>query len=741
MLNNSLENSLRNAKKFIKIDEFENASEIYKSILIKYPKNKRVFDLLKSLKKNQFEVKLKKIDLHISKNNLLEAEKEGDELLLSHPNEIELLKIIGMIKGHLKKYDQAKNIFLTLIKIEVPSYMTFANLGNIFYLEKNYSEAAKHFKKSIELNPNFAVPYNGLALLFTVNEQYELALENFKISLKMDPRSKDTLSNLGNCYKEMNKYELALEYYYKALEIDKNFPEAYNNIGIIMSFENKSLEAIVNFTKAIELTPNYVDALYNRGVSFHNTEQISDAILDFEKVISIDPNYGNAYLSLGNAFFQLKNYEKAIHNYLIGVELIPTQYEALNNLGVCYTNLKQYDESIKYFDRSINSKLDYSLAYNNKGNALNILCRFEEAFDCLDLALNLNKKNPEISLNIGNLMTIQSKYVDATKFYENAIKLNPNYADAYFNLSLIKLLCCDFENGLRFFEWRLRPDRKDPIYNSYIEKTWDGKVSLKDKKIVVLSEQGLGDTIQFSRFVKLLSLKTKDIIFKVQDTLVDIISDFDKNIKVVGNSKNIKDFDYQIPLMSLPFAFNINYKTIPAEKKYLFAKDNLIDKWKAKIGSKGFKVGISWKGSNSDADRFRSFSVNEFEILSSIEGIRFISLQKNDGLQELDSNLKINIEDYSNEIDNGNQAFLDTAAIIENLDLVITCDTSIGHLSGALNCPTWIVLASSHDWRWFLNNENSAWYPSVTLFRQKTLGDWTFPFLSIKEKLLNNIKI
>ena len=259
--------------------------------------------------------------------------------------------------------------------------------------------------------------------------------------------------------------------------------------------------------------------------------------------------------------------------------------------------------------------------------------------------------------------------------------------------------------------------------------------------IVILSEQGLGDTFQFSRFINLFDLKNTKIVFKVQDCLIEIISTMNKQIKVIGNSQKVDHFDYQIPLLSLPFAFNTTYLTIPCEKKYLKAKKELVKYWKDRIGSNGFKIGIAWQGSSSDADRFRSFQLKEFEILSSLKNVRLISLQKNNGSEELKSNTSFKVEDFNSEMDIGDQAFLDTAAIIENLDLVITCDTSIAHLSGALNCPTWIMLAATHDWRWFFDNQKSPWYPSVKLFRQTELQDWTHPFESMKRTLITDFKI
>ena len=234
---------------------------------------------------------------------------------------------------------------------------------------------------------------------------------------------------------------------------------------------------------------------------------------------------------------------------------------------------------------------------------------------------------------------------------------------------------------------------------------------------------------------------TKQAVVLVQDCLKELISSMSKNITVVGNKeKDICEFDYQLPLLSLPYAFKLTYKTVPKYFQYLKAKENLIKYWDKKIDSNNFKIGIAWKGSDTAADRFRSFSPKEFEILSNLDNVTLISLQKNRS-NDLKSLKSIKILDFTDEIDEGSDAFLDTAAIIKNLDLVITCDTSIAHLSGALGCPTWIMLGKQHDWRWFLNNDHSIWYPSVKLFRQTMLEDWKHPFQEMKKLLIQQFNL
>ena len=741
MPNTSVEIAFRNAKKFINQNDFDNASMIYKDILKKFPKNRRASDLLSSLKNTDIEKNIKAFEKLCTHSSLIEAEKEGEKLFALYNNEIRFLSVFAAIKANLGKLNEAKEVFLKLLEIDPNPYMTLGNLGNISYIEKKFDESARYFKKALEENQNFGMGYNGLGLLFLKKNQIESAIKNFQKCLHYEPSNHSALLNLGNCFKELMMFDKAMVYYKKVLQINKNDFHAFNNIGVLYKEKNEFILAVDYFTRAIELKFDYYEAYDNRGIVYNKLAKTQEAIEDFKKSIYISPNYADAHAHLGNIYFEKNRFSEAKEHYLKSTRLLPGQCQILNNLGACYAELKEYEESLDFFDQAINIKLDFGAAYNNKGNALNSLVRIKEALKHLELAAKLLPENHEIPSNIGNVMLLQSRYAEATKYYEKSIELNPNYADAYFHLSLVKLLHSDFHNGLKLYEWRLDQNLKKKIFNQVIEKKWNGKDNLTNKTIVVLSEQGLGDTIQFSRFLKLFNSKTTNIIFKVQYCLIEIISKMNTDIKVISNSEKVDYFDYQIPLLSLPLAFNMTYSTIPSEDKYLSAKRELVKYWKSKIGSNGFKIGIAWQGSSSNADRFRSFQLKEFEILSSLKNVRLISLQKNKGSEALKLNTSFNIEDFTKEIDIGDQAFLDTAAIIENLDLVITCDTSIGHLSGALNCPTWIMLGKHHDWRWFFDNEKSPWYPSVKLFRQSKLQDWKTSFEYMKQTLIDDFKI
>tara|TARA_E500000178_G_scaffold356659_1_gene436754 strand:- start:12375 stop:14600 length:2226 start_codon:yes stop_codon:yes gene_type:complete len=741
MLKNSIENTIREAKRFQNKNDLEGAFEIYNSYLKSYPKNIRIAKMLQDVKKQKLEQDLNEFKELFESDIYHKAEKIGDELNKTHYDKIEFLRLYGTLKAKLNKLNEAKEIFLRLLNIEPNPYMTLNNLGNIFYLENDYDQATYYYKKSLKENKDFAAVRNGLGLIFLHKKDYDKAKETFEEYIKLLPNDEHGYINLGNCLKELESYEEALKYYNKALEINKYNPIIYNNIGTIYGVTKNNNLALESFSKAIEINEDYIEALINRAEILINRDMNDEGLLDLNKAIKLSPdNYRCNYL-LGVFHYDTKNYKIAVKYFIKINELVPEKRETLNNVGMCYLHLKEYDKSIKYFDLAINADLNNPVSYNNKGNILMLKSEFDEAEKIFEFALSLDPSNEKTLLNLGNLRQIQSNFAEAIRCYTLSTRLKEDYADAYFNLSLIKLLHADFKSGLELYEWRLHENRESPIFDKEIPKRWNGKDDLKNKTIIILAEQGLGDTIQFARFVKLFNHKTTKVFFKVPDCLKDLISTMCKNISVIGFKDHVGSFDYQIPLLSLPYAFNMTYLRIPPTDKYLSARNDLVKHWKKKLGTNGFKIGIAWQGSDTNADRFRSFKPEEFQILSSLKNIRLISLQKNSKLESLHKQNKINIEDYSKEIDNGKQAFLDTAAIIENLDLVITCDTSIAHLSGALNCPTWIMLGEKHDWRWFLNNDKSIWYPSVKLFRQTELENWKHPFEKVKELLKSDYKL
>ncbi len=309
------------------------------------------------------------------------------------------------------------------------------------------------------------------------------------------------------------------------------------------------------------------------------------------------------------------------------------------------------------------------------------------------------------------------------------------YAEAYWNQSLCFLQIGRFEQGWGQYEWRKK--REKPIAaRSYLQPLWLGEEDIAGKTLFIYWEQGLGDTIQFCRYAKLAEARGAKVVMSVQKPLHRLLTQLSPTIQIIGGKENPINFDYHSPLLSLPLAFATTSENIPAEIPYLYAEQERLDNWKQRLGDNGFKIGICWQGKKGKVDVGRSFPLKELFNIATIPDVRLISLQKNEGTEQL-TNLPegMKVETLGADFDSGPHGFLDTAAVMESLDLIITSDTSIAHLAGALGRPTWVALKQVPDWRWLLEGNNSSWYPTLRLFRQKIRGEWKPVFDEMQKEL------
>jgi len=435
------------------------------------------------------------------------------------------------------------------------------------------------------------------------------------------------------------------------------------------------------------------------GVLFGITGKVNESINVNQKLIDLFPNDNVAHNNLGNSFKILGKLEKSRKSYAKAIELKPDYAEAHNNLGVTLHELGEFDQSLKSYAKAIELKPNYVEAYNNLGITLQELGKLDEA----------------------------------QKSYTKAIKLKPGFADANFNLSTLLNLKGNLKEGLKLYEWRLHKT-KGITQRPRKELTWDGEESIQGKKILVYEEQGLGDIIQFYRYLFLLQNKGADVIFKVKKNLHHLLTGSNKKIQIIDNYlENIK-IDFEIPLMSLPFLLKTDIQSIPSLTPYLTANFKKINEWAKKLKSDNFKIGICWQGSKNKIDLGRSFPLLFFKDISKIPKVQLISLYKGDEENQI-SNIDFDLTTLGKDFDSGTDAFIDTAAAMMNCDLIITSDTAIAHLAGALGLPVWVALKYIPEWRWMLNHSDSPWYPSMKLYRQNTFNNWNSVFSLIKKDL------
>jgi tetratricopeptide (TPR) repeat protein len=455
-----------------------------------------------------------------------------------------------------------------------------------------------------------------------------------------------------------------------------------------------------------------------------------------DKAIKINPNIAAFYSNRGNALQGLMQFDAAVASYDKAIQLNPGYMEAYSNRGLALQGLKQFDAAVASYDKAIQLKPGYADAYSNRGNALHGLKQFDAAIASYDKAIQLKPGYADAYCNRGLALQGLKQFDAAIASYDKAIQLKPGCAEAYFNKSLVLLLLGDFDRGWKIYEWRLKRDDPNLKNRDFTRPLWIGIEPLKNKTILIHAEQGLGDTIQFCRYVKSITALSEKVIFEVQPALVPLMKGLNLSLDILAIGATLPDFDYHCPLLSLPLAFqNIGNAAISTES-YIKADQTRIEKWRNYFNNEQFNIGINWQGnSHAKVDIGRSFPLALFEGIASSPNVKLFSLQKNEGTEQLNVLPKgMVIESFGEQVDSEG-AFLDTAAIMKNLDLIITSDTAVAHLAGALGCRVWLALKWVPDWRWMLDTNSSSWYPSMRLFRQKKADDWKGVFDEIESEL------
>jgi Flp pilus assembly protein TadD len=475
--------------------------------------------------------------------------------------------------------------------------------------------------------------------------------------------------------------------------------------------------------------PSPADALAI-AVQHHQAGDLQAAERIYKGILDIDPDHADALHLLGVVAFQSGDLDRAMQCICRAIKLNGTVAKFHCNLGNVFQAQRKLDEAVQSFRRALELDPQFAEAYLNLGSAFEAQGRIDEAVDAYRQALNLKPHQPEILTNLGLALLAQGKIDAAAARFDSALQQNPNYADAHGNRALLRLLQGDFHHGWRQYEWRWRSNQLEQRH--FAQPRWAGG-PLQDRTILLHAEQGLGDTIQFIRYAAIVKKQNPaaTVILECQRPLTKLLSRCPGINQLVAAGDPLPAFDVQSPLLSLPDIVQTTLETIPANVPYLFAETRLVVHWRNWLGNvNGLRIGINWQGRTGDGEfRKRNIPLEHFTALAQIPGVQLISLQKQpEGSFAANKSPQIPMLDPGPSFDTVHGAFEDTAALMMNLDLIITSDTSIPHLAGALGLPVWVALPLVPDWRWLLDRTDSPWYPTMRLFRQRSVGDWSGVF-------------
>jgi Flp pilus assembly protein TadD len=470
-----------------------------------------------------------------------------------------------------------------------------------------------------------------------------------------------------------------------------------------------------------------------QGILQFASGQWERAVESFRRWLACDPANAEAWCNVGAAYHQLREFALAEEAYRRALEIEPRYREAVVNLALLLTQSGRPEEGAELIRCFLASEAPCSRSLIAFGNACSALGSVDEAASAYDRALELNPTDVDARHNLGIVLHQLGRLDEAENCYRRVLQQNPMYSRSRANLGALALLRGDFARGWSEYEWRLRTGQL-PV-KEYGKPRWKGE-AVEQTTVLVHAEQGLGDTIQFARYLKMVKEQGARIVFESQKALVKLLSDARARgtlgiEELVAEGNPLPGFDFHVPLLNLPGIFQTRLETIPAEVPYLFADEALVEEWREKLSAiEGFRIGINWHGrAGKRESRQRDVPMEMFERLARVPRVNLVSLQKeeagSEGPRQDHGFAAVSSAALGfGEIDVEHGAFMDTAAIMMNLDLVITSDTSIAHLAGALGVPVWVALPFVSDWRWLLDRNDSPWYPTMRLFRQKKLGDW-----------------
>lgn len=597
----------------------------------------------------------------------------------------------------------------------------------------NSAAALDLYQSVLVLDAQHIEALNVAGMLLAERGRIEEGMRYLDRAIAADNRIARSYFNRGVLFEQMKRFPEALENYNQCIARDKIFSLAYNSKGLVLTQMGRFDEALDNYRQAINLFPAYADGYFNLGNLLHRMKRYNEALQQFETAIRLGKPNASYHNNKGVVYQSLNRWAEAAECFRKAIAIQPDYAQAFNNLGVVLRELGRFDEALSSYDKSIALDPLFADPLSNKGILLCYLHRYEEALKCYKTAITLRPDFAEAHTNRGFTLQELRRYDEAIHYYDEAIRLVPDNAGAHFNKALALLTLGRHQEGWKEFEWRWQ--RGDITKPAFTSKEWTGEQDIKGKTVLLHGEQGMGDAIQFCRYVPQVQALGAEIILLVHRPLMKLFETLPFKVKLIGLGDTEPANDYHGFLMSMPRIFD----TIPTNIPYLFADSAKLEEWKTRLGAKGDKkrVGLVWAGNPKQKNNHnRSLGLSHLQaLLEHAEHVEFHALQKDISAEEYELLHKHNVVVHSPQLND----FSDTAAIIELMDVVVTVCTSVAHLAGAMGKPTWVMLCYAADWRWYIDRSDSPWYPSARLFRQDSPANWLKVVTEIAEKLKTDL--
>ncbi|MDR3416917.1 MAG: tetratricopeptide repeat protein [Nevskia sp.] len=559
--------------------------------------------------------------------------------------------------------------------------------------------------------------------------------------LESDPEHADAWHLLGIVHLKRGARAEAIRFIGRSVELEPRQPQALTNLGNALRDLRRLDEALASFDRAIALVPDFAEAHLYRGNTLFDLERYREACDSFERARRLKPGDVRILDNLGLAYRMVGEADQAVQLHRQALQLQPQNADVHNHLATALCDQGQFAEGLACFQQALRLRPQFPGAFYQLGVALANQGRFEEAMQCFAQALRLRPDWELPTMGLGTSLSFLGRFDEGYHWYERALRMRPDWAECKYNMGTSLLGRGDYAAGWPLYEWRL--DDPKNRHKPKLDRRWDGG-PLEGKRLLIRSEQGLGDALQFVRYAALCKARGATVIVACYPPLRSLFENCDYIDEVVVDAP-AGGYDLQIEMMSLPYRFGTTLQDVPAAVPYLKTNAEARRKWAPRFaGVAAPRIGLVWAGNPREHDLAasridvrRSMKLEQMKPLLEVEGARFYNLQFGAKAAELDEcGLRGRLTDYMSEVED----YLDTAAIIENLDLVIAVDTSVVHAAGGLGKPVWVL--SRHDacWRWLRNQERNPWYPSARVFGQTTAGDWAGVVERVRQALQATIR-
>lgn len=640
----------------------------------------------------------------------------ADPLLQKRRDQARDLHLVGDLEG-------AAHVYRSLLEADPDDAELAYRFGNVQKDQGLFDRALELYDRAVAVKPDYSQAYCNRAVVLGFLDRPADALDSYNRAINIDPTDSIAQCNRAMLLLGLGQKDAALAGFEAALEFDANIFTAQFGRGALLQERKLWQAALFAYDRAIAINPEDAATFYNRAVVAVELKRWDEALHDCARAVAFNPQFSSAYGKRAEILQELKQYPEALASYDQAIQLNPRDPATFNNRGVLRQLMRQFEAALSDYDQAIALNPTDPAAWFNRGTVLKELDVSQGALAAYDRSISLRPDYDAAYVNRGALLQEQGRVQDAAASYRKALAIKPDLAEAHYNLSHASLALGDYVQGWSEHEWRWHA-KGGSIYRekrNFTQPLWLGQESIAGKTILLYAEQGLGDCLQFCRYVELVANLGARVVLEVPGSLVTLLAALPGTPQVVAFGDQLPPFDIQCPLMSLPLAFHTTLEVIPSSTGYLKSNPSKLATWQQRLGAKiRPRIGLAWSGNRAPGTNLkRHFPLSRL-IPYLPAAFEYFCLQPDTVVADQETLKNSKIVQFQGLF----RDFSDTAALCECMDLVISVDTSVAHLACALGIRTWVLLAYSADWRWLLDREDSPWYSSARLFRQKFDGSW-----------------